>query len=208
MEVVWIVGLIALWSVVLINLLLTLRIVSWLRAIKDSNERAAESENIPELQTEVPAPHFKTKTLSGSPVQLSDYAGHALALVFVSPHCGTCRNEMPMLVDTGARAKKRTGTEVILVSDRSTAETYAWISDIREEDNVDVDLPILVAPRGSQFRSTYNPRGLTPYFCYIDEQQVVRARGPLGAAEWPRLKQKWEGLSAVKPLPKSTRKYR
>lgn len=54
------------------------------------------------------------------------------------------------------------------VSDRSTAETHGCVEAIRREDGVRIGLPLLMVPRStSDSLITYNPRGLTPYLCYI-----------------------------------------
>lgn len=209
MEAIWIVGLVTLWGVVLVNLLLTLRVISWLRGIEDLRNREAEMEELPELAVDEPAPEFRTKTLSGELVRLADYTGRAVAFIFVSPRCGPCRQKMPMLVELSASAKERAGVELVLVSDQGTAETHAWIGEMREEDGVEVNLPVLVAPRNtSEFLMSYDPRGLTPYFCFVNEQGIVKARGPLGADEWSRLKQPWERQPAPRIFSRSPSKYR
>lgn len=208
MEIVWLVSLIAVWGVVLVNLLLTLRVVRWLRGIEEVRKLEAELENIPELPVGEPAPNFRTKTLSGEQISLADYAGRAVVFVFVSPRCGSCRQEMPMFTRLGSLAEKRMGVKLILVSDQGTAETHTWIEAIREEDEVDVTLTILVAPHSiSDLLINYNPRGLTPYFCYIDEQGTVQAREPVGAGEWSRLRQEWEGPRKVEPFLQSPSRY-
>lgn len=209
METLWSVGLIALWGVVSVNLLLTLRAVSWLQQLEDASKRAVEMEELPELSVGVPAPGFRTKALLGQTMTLDDYAGRAVAFIFVSPDCPRCRHEVPGLVKLKARAKEQASVELVLVSDQGTAETHAWISEIAREEKVEVNLPILVAPRSSsEFLMSYNPRGLSPYFCYVDEQGIVQARDALGQGDWPRLKQQWEGSTTLKPSSRSLGRYR
>jgi alkyl hydroperoxide reductase subunit AhpC len=154
-------------------------------------------------------PDFKAKTLSGDRVRLATYGGQAVAFLFVSPHCGSCRRKVALFVRLGALAKERAGVLFVLVSDSSTSETYNWITTIREEDGVEVNLPILVAPRTiSDFFMTYNPRGLTPYYCLINEQGAVQARDPVDLGEWPRLQREWEGASAVRSFSPLHSRYR
>lgn len=196
MESFWVSGLVALWGVVLVNLLLTLRVLRFMRAMEDKRILEEDMENIPEIPLGKPAPDFKAKTIAGKTVRLEDFAGRPVAFAFVSPACGSCRKEVPNLVKLGAVAARHSGLEVVLVSDHPTAATHEWIRSIGEEDKVRVDLRTLVAPRTStNFLATYNPRGVTPSFCYVDANGVVRARGPIGIGEWPRLKQQWEGSS-------------
>ncbi len=209
METIWFISLIVLWGVVLVNLLLTLRVVRWLRAKEDLRERVAESEKLPELSIGMPAPDFKAKTLSGEAVRLATYVGRAMVFIFVSPHCGSCRRKMPLLVRLGIQAKERAGIEFVLVSDSSTAETYTWINTIREEDKVEVNLPILVAPDSiSEFLNTYNPRGLSPYYCFMNAQGIVQARDPIDMGEWPKLQREWEGSPTTKPFSHLHSRYR
>lgn len=198
-ETVWLVSLGALWAVVLLNLLLTLRIVMWLRSVQETQRRDAERENLPELPVGEPAPDFRVRELSGRTVRLADYAGSETVLVFVSPHCGPCRREMPDLVGLGAAGQERLGARLVLVSDSSAAETQTWVDGIRQQDKVEVDLPILVAPQqSSELQTLYNPRAVTPYFCQLDSEGKVVARGLLNRGVWSALRRRWEGERPVR----------
>lgn len=197
MEITLFVGLISVWGVVLLNLLLTLRLLRHRRAMDDLQAYADEMEDIPELPVGTLAPDFRIQSLSGEPTRLADYAGRSVAFIFVSPRCGPCRYEMPMLNELGGRARDHAGVELVLVSDQGRNETHQWINAIRVEDKVDIGLPILMASyKTSDFLLMYNPRGLTPYFCYLDERSVVQARDPVGAGDWSRVKREWEGRIA------------
>lgn len=196
METLWTISLLALWGVVLVNLLLTLRMVRWFRAQEALRKRLAAAEQRPELTIGAAAPDFVAKTLAGESVALRSYAGRSVAFLFVSPHCGHCRRELPTLVALGPQARERAGVALVLVSDASSAETHAWLASIRAEDGLEVDLPLLVAPRtASDFVLRYNPRGLSPYYCLLDADGRVEARGPLGVGDWPRLQRAWTGSS-------------
>lgn len=189
-------GLIASGCIILVNLLLTLRLVQWLRSLENLHKQQKESETLPELAVNTSAPGFTAKTLAGKWTRLSDYAGRSVVLIFVSPHCGHCRQKMPELITLDMRAQEQAGVKFVLVSDSSATETYAWVESIRIEDKVEVTLPMLIAPRPSELLKAYNPRGLTPYYCFINGQGIVQARGPLGMGEWLRLQREWEGLQA------------
>lgn len=185
-------SLVALWCVAVLILLLTLRLVRCLRSLQELQERSAAGEYLSELMLNTVAPQFRLKTLSGDWVELTEFTGCPLLLLFVSPHCGPCRRELPHFTKLSTAAKERANVEFVLVSDSLSAETNSWLNDIRLEDNVEVNLPVLVAPRTlSEFGSVYNPRGISPYFCYIDEQGIVRARGPVGIDQWTELIRPW-----------------
>lgn len=209
MEGILLFGLIALWGVVLLNLLLTIRVVSWLRGVADVQKREAESENLPELPIGEPAPDFRANGLSGEPIRLADFAGTSTAFVFLSPQCETCQRELATLIKLGPLAKKRAGVEVVVVSVEGTAETDAWVRAIRHSLGAEVNLPVLIAPsHSSEFLRTYNPRVFVPYFCYVNGQGIVQARGHLDEVEWSRLKREWESASATAPSVRSVRRYR
>lgn len=147
MESIWNISLMLLWAVVLVNLLLTLRVVRWQRARVNEQKQAEARETFPELAVDAPAPEFRARTLTGQQVQLATYTGQSVLFIFVSPRCDSCRLKLPLLTKLRPLAKERSGVEFVLVSDSSAAETYAWVESIREEEKVEVDFPILVDPQ-------------------------------------------------------------
>lgn len=206
METLLFVSVIALWIAVLINLLLTLRMLRWHRAVKYSHEQEEALEQRPELVVGQPAPDFRSRLLSGESVRLESYGGRKILLIFVSPHCSGCRKKMPLLLRLSSLARERGGIEFILVSAGSSAETHSWVREIRDEDHLEINLPILVElPRISEFLMSYNPRGFIPYFCLIDEQGIVQARDPLEEGAWPKLQQEWEGTVPQRVLARRAR---
>lgn len=209
METLWSVSLLILWIVVLVNLLLTLRMLRWLRGQEALRKQMAAAEQRPELKVGDLAPDFVAKTLAGESVGRRSYANQSVAFLFVSPHCGHCRQELPALVRLAPLALERAGVLLVLVSDSSAAQTQSWLATIREEDQLDVPLPVLVAPRTMyQFVLTYNPRGLSPYYCLLDAQGRVQSRGPLGMEDWPQLQQGWGGPVNPRVTPRVSSRYR
>jgi thiol-disulfide isomerase/thioredoxin len=184
------------WAVLLLNLLLTLRVVRWLRSVQEAQKLDGARAELPELPLGEPAPAFTARELSGRAVRSADYLGRETALVFVSPHCGPCRRELPGLIALAAVAKQRAGAEIVLVSDVNAAETQAWIAKLREEDQVEVTLPLLLASRNtSEFSARYNPRAVTPYFCHLDAEGTVTARGGLHSPAWAAIVRNWDGAA-------------
>ena len=124
-----------------------------------------------------------------------------MAFVFVSPECGSCRRELRGLVRLRRLARERAGVNLVLVSDFGASETSRWLADVREREGVTVDMPVLVAPlTQSDLFASYNPRVLTPYYCVVDETGIVRSRDPVGAGDWLRLREEWEGRSAERAI--------
>lgn len=121
------------------------------------------------------APDFTAQTLQGETVSLARYAGRRVALVFVSPDCKPCREELPTLTRLRTRAEQL-GVEIVLVSDADEDKTIGFV-----EGAVD-GLPVLVAPRArTSFLSNYKAMG-TPSYCLLDAQGKVQAAG-MGLAE-------------------------
>lgn len=202
METFLLLSLSVLWGALLVNLALTLRILRWIRA---SNEaRMADhdpEEEHPPLVVGAPAPEFKARTLAGQAVRLDDYAGRSVAFLFVSPACGHCRMEMPMLTKLAPLAKKNASVEIILVSDWGPIVTQQWLETIRTEDGVEVQLPILLAPRGkTDFLDDYNPSHMTPSFCLLNAQGHIQALGHIPSTEWSKLKRTWERATTLPPF--------
>jgi thiol-disulfide isomerase/thioredoxin len=184
------------WAVLLLNLLLTLRVVRWLRSVREAQQLDNERAELPELPLGGPAPAFAVRELSGGSVKSSDYLGRETALIFVSPHCGPCRREVPGLMKLAGVAKQRTGAEILLVSDVGAGETQAWITRIEDEDQVEVTVPVLLASRNtSEFHARYNPRAVTPYFCHVDSDGNVTARGGLHSPAWAAIARRWDAAA-------------
>jgi hypothetical protein len=199
-DIVWSISLITLWTVVLVNLLLTVRVIRFLQGVEELRGRQSEMEATPELPIGAHAPEFRARMLSGEPVRLSHFAGHAVAFIFLSPNCDTCRSKVPALVRLGPLAKERANVHLVLVSIEGAAETHSWIRTIQEEDKMELNLPVLVAPTNtSDFLIAYNPRNFVPYYCYIDEEGIVKARGHVDESEWSELEHEWGGYSPNAP---------
>lgn len=202
MEMLLLLSLSSLWGVTLVNLALTLRILRWIRASHEA--RIAQRDPVRERQPLVigaQAPEFKARTLADQAVRLDDYAGRSVAFLFVSPACGHCRLEMPMVLKLAPLARKNAGVEIILVSDWGPVVTRQWLETLRTEDGVEVLLPMLVAPYGkTDFLDDYNQGHVTPSFCLIDAQGLIQAAGRIPSTEWSKLKRTWEGVTTLSPF--------
>jgi len=172
--------LILLWSTVLLVLHLVFIIIRRVNAIY------ALFEQRPDLQVGAPAPDFDAETLTGEKVTLTTYFGREVAFIFMEPHCGACRREIPTLELLGPLAKKNFDVDFVIVIESTVADAKRFVKEFK------MKLPVIVAPRKkSDFGKDYNPAGINPYYCYIDKQGNVRARDPLGKGEWTRLQHMW-----------------
>lgn len=194
------------WAVLLLNLLLTLRVVRWLRSVQEAQKLDNERAELPELPLGEPAPPFSARDLTGRTVSSEDYRGRETALVFLSPHCAPCRLEVPRLLSLAGVARQRAGAEILLVSDVGAEDTKAWLDKIVDEAQVELTVPVLLASRNtSQFHARYNPRAVTPYFCHIDSDGNVTARGGLHSPAWAAIARRWD--AAANPA-RNARRFR
>ena len=170
------------WVVVLTNLALTLALVRRVNAESEEHNGPVSG-----LKPGRPAPDFAAATLSGTPVTLAEYAGRAVAFLFVGTHCPPCRRSLPSYEALAPKAA-RAGVELVLVSTDEAESTRSFVTEL------DVQMPILVAPQASNpFMRDYQASG-TPSFCLIDAQGTVQAAGypSLEWGEWKALSASWE----------------
>jgi hypothetical protein len=193
---VWQAATVGAWALLALNLALTLRVVRRLRSEAEQLDLEKELERTPELSIGATAPPFRARTLHGGSARLEDYAGRRVAFVVVSPECPTCRREIAGLIRLAALARERAEVELVLVSDHGSESTAAWLDAVAREHRLKIELPVLCAPpSASTFITHYDPRIIRPYFCLLDADGTVAARGPVGAGEWLRLRGVWEGAT-------------
>lgn len=107
-----------------------------------------------------------------------------------------CRREIRSLVHLARVAQERANVGMALVSDFGPTSTADWVRRVENEDRIAIDLDVIVAPPASStFFPRYNPRIVTPFFCFVDSTGQVAARGPVGAGDWLRLRGAWEGTT-------------
>ena len=181
METALIVSSVLLWVIVLCNIVLTLALVRRLNATPRHKPLSLEMPAAGQ-----PAPDFHAQTGDGETVTLSTFAGRKVAFIFISTNCTPCRQLLPRLELFKPRAAQAR-VELLLVSAEQREETQAFI------ERLHVGLPVLVAPRGTNpFFDDYKAT-LTPSYCLVDEQSIVRSAGLLNAegGEWEALIGSW-----------------
>jgi peroxiredoxin len=183
MDVFLITGFAVLTAIVLLNLVLTLAIIRKLQAPISGNGPGYPDP----LKPGEPAPDFTAETLSGEKVTLASYSGHQTAFIFISPTCGPCRIAIPRYESLIPKARQF-NTELVLVSIVDSNETKAFVEEL------DVSMPILVAPRTTNSFQVDYKLSSTPSYCLIDEYGKVKSSGyPSfeGAGAWKELVEPW-----------------
>lgn len=181
----------ALWVAVIINLLLVLRVLRWMHSQREAAEYQKTRVGKAELAPGQPAPKFQATTLEGQVFGSDDIQARETALVFLSPHCATCRGAVPGLVKLAKAARAKADANIVLVSSGSAKESREWLDSIEGSEHVEIDLPVLVARDDSPFQENYNPRGMSPYYCHVDAEGIVTAVGGLHSPGWATVAKRW-----------------
>lgn len=195
MESIFILSSILLWVLVLLNLVLTLALVR-----KMNSDSSSSSASTPEpdsgLEKGTSAPNFVAQNLRGETVTLAAYAGRSVALVFVGPSCGPCRDSLPRYDALYSQALSH-GTELVLVSSGDKEATGAMAGEFN------LQMPVLIAPQSdNRFLEDYKITS-TPNYCLISSDGTVESSGSpnFKRGEWKALAQSWEVRKHNDPQP-------
>ena len=177
MQPVLVISLVLLWLIVLFNLLLTFGL------IRRINTRPG-IQPVETLEIGEPAPPFTAETLAGKTVTLAQFTGKRLALVFMSPNCGPCREKLPELQ---ALTSKLAGEGIVFaLLFREAAE---GIRPFAAKHNL--TMPIWLVPPPNPLWQDYKVVG-TPSYCVIEANHEVALTGFFGS-EWKTYVQQWSG---------------
>jgi hypothetical protein len=168
---------VALWLVVIANLLITLALV---RRVNSERVRAR-----PGLALGAIAPNFSAETLDGEPVSASTFEERT-AFVFVAPTCQPCIESMPEYVRLGTLART-TPPALVLVSSGDAESTRQLLKEAQ------VSPRIIVAPRNkSDFFEQYKANS-TPHFTLVENGRVTMVGAPYSSdGGWATLVSEWE----------------
>ena len=129
------------------------------------------------------APDFKTTTIDGTPVALSDYAGKPVWLTFGASWCADCRGEAPDLQATYEKYRAQ-GLVVLAVNiqeDASAVRSYA--------DRVGLTYPQIADP-STTIASRYRTLGIPTHYFIARDGIIKEVRlGGLPPAEMERMVQ-------------------
>ncbi len=131
------------------------------------------------------APPFTARTLTGKPVTLAAYRGQPVLFLFFAP-AEHCRNAIALCSMLAPRLAEK-GVTIVCVSSAMQRSTRLFTKEIQ------MRLPVLVAPRSqNSLFSDYNIEA-TPAFCLLDEQGKVQSTGRLSMQEeaWKTLFEAW-----------------
>ena len=140
MEQLLVANSIAVWLVLLGNVLLTFALVRKVNGINQASSHGGQPMLPREfLKVGQAAPDFVAETLSGKTVTLADYAGRKVAFLFMSPGCAPCREAIPTLEGLQPKATQA-GITLCLVITSAREQAQAFVTE------PGVSLSVLVTP--------------------------------------------------------------
>ncbi len=168
-------------------LLLLLLALMVIRTVRLQNVLLAEWARPRTLPLNIIAPSFSVATSTGGKLGLEDFAGRPLLMVFASASCAGCRKKMPELVHL-SRQLKELEVEMLLFGMDSPVSMQNMVREFG------IVSPVLFAPRKVIRR--FNPREVTPFYCYLGADHSVVSTGEIGHPDWQELEAFW--LKALK----------
>lgn len=160
------VGLFILFFAVVGNFVLTLALAKRVEKVRQSISGPASNTL---LKPGRAAPDFEALSIDGSVVRLKDFTGRGLAMVFFSPDCGSCTEELPQIKAMSEMLQEKNIDLVMIDLDGKDTKSYA------AEHGLKMD--ILIAPQGENpLYDDYNA-SYTPSFCLLNPDGTVHTTG-------------------------------
>ncbi len=127
------------------------------------------------LENHQPAPDIKLKTEAGDTIELTDYHGHPVLLVFWASWCGSCRRDLPM-TDKLHKEYSKKGLVVLGVNVERNAGWARGNIKRAEEMMTDKFSFSNVWADQAALDAYGQPKGV-PYFVWIDAQGMLSSTG-------------------------------
>jgi signal peptidase I len=134
------------------------------------------------------APPFMAQTLDEDVVTFATFSGQAVVFVFFAPS-HFWHDELSFCLTLAPKAKEA-GIVMVFVSCTGVQPTRPFIDDLQ------ISVPILVAPRASNpFLKDYHISA-TPAYCFVNQLGKVQSAGPLSRkwGAWKTLVESWVSL--------------
>ncbi|MBW7914035.1 MAG: redoxin domain-containing protein [Taibaiella sp.] len=119
------------------------------------------------------APELKLQQMNGKEVSLHDLDAKYTLLVFWSPDCGHCEEEIPR-IDSAIKAEGLYKKGMRVVGVNIDRETEKWQRLIKNK-NLDNWIHVYDPERKSDFRAKYDVYG-TPSVYLLDEKKIIRGK--------------------------------
>jgi len=176
MQLLMTISLVLLWVLVIFNLLITFQLI---RIVAPD----IWDQNSPTLKVGQKSPHFQVESLDGQQISLSNPQIKSILLIFISTSCLTCLERIPEI-----RALKpfadTLGIQITIICDSNCEKSQSLVKEF------DIDLPVVIAPRGSSLWRDFKVIG-TPFYCFVNEESKVQAAGLFNNG-WDALTKLWK----------------
>ncbi|MBA2677308.1 MAG: redoxin family protein [Ktedonobacteraceae bacterium] len=139
--------------------------------------RMASTGTLSLLRKNEAAPDFQLMTLTGEDFMRSSLSAARMVFLFITTTCPHCRQLMPELLHLAQRAQEA-GYSFAFVSGNEREATLHYIAEFH------IKHPVYLAPLPDN--PTFRTLGFmnTPFYCLIDDQNIVRSAGE-PTSDWP-----------------------
>lgn len=142
---------------------------NYLSMLKESLSIPTQSGAKPRLGLYPKAPDFSATTMDGKKIRLSAYKGKVVLLVFFSPKCPHCHEEIKYLRESFYPDMKKEGLEVIAVSVFSLTDPEMK----KATEDLKMPWPVIDDP-SREIRTQYSSELGVPENFFIDKEGRVR----------------------------------
>ncbi|MDW3190970.1 MAG: redoxin domain-containing protein [Cytophagales bacterium] len=156
--------------VVAFNLWLNFRIIRAIRLLPISKPTPQN------LEAGTLIPNFPLEgRFDKSTVDLSQYAAYAKVFVFLASKCSKCKTKLPEIQNSLDRAVEQ-GVMLRILTLESKGRMKTFL-----EDKALFDVTVTTDQTTYDF---LNPQGTSPYYLFIDAENILQAEGFIGDENW------------------------
>jgi len=132
------------------------------------NLRSAPVESSDDIKVGNIAPDFKSETIDGKELKLSDYKGRVILLDFWASWCGPCQKELPFLFQLYDDNEDRNFIIIAVNIDKKLNSAQKFLEKLTEKAH----FPIVWDSK-SEIPTLYNIESM-PTTIFIDKEGVIR----------------------------------
>jgi hypothetical protein len=139
------------------------------------------------------APSFVARTISGEKWDLSKLIQNDAVLIFLSPDCSSCYRIVPSIKEDFLLASSVAHVQFFIVIERGYKEVEA------AQEEWQFSMPVFADSRQrDSIGHLYNPISLTPSYCYIGKDGIVKGIGDFRDTYWNELRNSWLATKRVR----------
>ncbi|MEM9340688.1 MAG: redoxin domain-containing protein [Bacteroidota bacterium] len=152
------------------NLWLSFRLVRTIRLLPNAKELP------PSLEVGTAIPYFSAKRIANNETfALEEYRDYANVLVFLASKCPKCKSKLPEMAKVLDKIGPL-GVSLWIITRETRKQMKKFIDD--------AGLMEVVLKVDEETYDFLNPQGMSPYYLFISNENVLEAEGQIGDENW------------------------